>query len=91
VVDLLLLRALTEATGGPRLTELRAAVEDTFAARSAEAEATGASSRRWPARLTVHPHWGPSFGKAAESAGLTITLADAVDQVNAWLDPIENV
>jgi hypothetical protein len=41
--------------------------------------------------LTVHPHWGPSFGKAAESAGLTITLADAVDHVNAWLDLIENV
>jgi hypothetical protein len=91
VVDLLLLRALTEATGGPRLTELRAAVEDTFAARGAEAEATQASPRSWPARLTVHPHWGPSFAKAADSAGLTITLADAVEQVNAWLDLIQNV
>lgn len=89
VVDLLLLRALAETTGDPSLTELRAAVEDTFAARAAEAEATDASSRRWPARLTVHPHWGPSFAKAADSAGLTMTLADAVEQVNAWLDRIE--
>lgn len=90
VVDLLLLRTFTEVTGDPSLTELRAAVEDTFAARGAEAEATGASSRRLPARLAVHPHWGPSFAKAADSAGLTITLADAVDQVNAWLDLIES-
>jgi hypothetical protein len=66
------------------------AVEDIFARRAAEAEATGAPSRSWPARLTVHPHWGPSFAQAADSAGLTIGLADAVMQVNAWLDLIEH-
>jgi hypothetical protein len=89
VVDLLLLRTLTEK-GQPSLTEIRTAVEDIFAARAAEAEATDGPSRSWPARLTVHPHWGPSFAKAADSAGLTITLADAVPQVNAWLDLIEH-
>jgi hypothetical protein len=89
VVDLLLLRTLTETTGHPSLTEIRAAVEDIFAVRAAEAQATDAPSRSWPARLTVHPHWGPSFAKAADSAGLTITLVDAVPQVNAWLDVIE--
>jgi hypothetical protein len=40
--------------------------------------------------LTVHPHWGLSFAKAADSAGLTITLTEAVAQVNAWLDLIEH-
>jgi hypothetical protein len=40
--------------------------------------------------LTVHPHWVPSFAKAADSAGLTMTLTDAVEQVNAWLDLIEH-
>jgi hypothetical protein len=28
----------------------------------------------------------PSFAKAADCAGLTITLAYAVERVNAWLD-----
>ena len=90
VVDLLLLRVLTETTGHPSPTEIRAAVEDVFAARLVEAEATDAPSRSWTTRLTVHPHWEPSFAKAAGSAGLTITLADAVAQVNAWLDLIEH-
>jgi len=42
VVDLLLVRTLTETTGHPSSTEIRAAVEDIFAARAAEAEATDA-------------------------------------------------
>jgi hypothetical protein len=78
VVDLLLLRTLTETTGHPSSTEIRATVEDIFAARLAEAEAADAPSRTWPTRLTVHQHWGPSFATAADSAGLTITLTDAV-------------
>jgi hypothetical protein len=47
-------------------------------------------SRTLPARLTGHPLWGPSFAKAADSAGLTITLAEAVARLNAWLDLIEH-
>jgi hypothetical protein len=90
VVDLLLLRTLTETTGHPSLREIRTAVEDVFAARAAEAQATDTPPRTWPAGLTVHPHWGPSFAKAADSAGLTITLAAAVAQVNAWLDLIDH-
>ena len=39
--------------------------------------------------LTAHRHWGPSFTKAADSVVLTIELADAVAQVNSWLDLIE--
>lgn len=89
VVDLLLLRTLADTTGHPPLTEIRAAIEDIFAARAVEAAAAGAASRSWPTRLTVHPHWGVSFAKAADSAGLTTTLADAVARANAWLDLIE--
>ena len=88
-MDLLLLRTLTETTAHPSSTEIRAAVEDIFAARAAEAVATDALPRTWPARLSAHRHWGPSFAKAADSAGLTIELADAVAQVNSWLDLIE--
>jgi hypothetical protein len=91
VVDLLLLRTLTEMNGHPSLIEMRGAVEDIFAARAAEAKAMdGVLPRAWPARLMAHPHWGPSFSKAAESAGMPITLADAVAQVNGWLKLIEN-
>lgn len=90
VVDLLLLRTLTRTTGHPSLTEIRAAVVDIFAVRAAEAQATDAPSRTWPARLTAHPHWEPSFANAADSAGLSITLAAAVGQVNAWLDLMDD-
>lgn len=90
VVDLLLLRDLTETIMHPSLAEIRAAVEDVFTARAAEAKTSGASPRTWPTTLTVHAHWKQSFDKAAESAGLAITLADAVAQVNAWLKRIEN-
>lgn len=90
VVDLLLSRNLLDSAGQPALAEVRAAIEDVFAARAGEAEATEGSPRTWPTRLTAHPHWGPSFTKAAHSAGLTITLAGAVAQVNAWLERIEH-
>ncbi len=88
VVDLLLLRDLIEMVMHPSLAEVRAAVEDVFTARAAEVQATGGSPRIWPTTLIAHPHWKPSFAKAAESAGLTITLVDAVAQVNAWLERI---
>lgn len=90
VVDLLLLRDLIDATGMPTLTDIRIAVEDVFAVRAVEAETAGASPRTWPTRLTAHTHWGPSFARAAESAGLTVNLTDAVAQVNNWLERIDH-
>jgi hypothetical protein len=56
------------------------------------------SSAQWvDAHVPVHDTgeiaenaWGPSFAKAADSAGLTISLAGAVAQVNAWLELIEH-
>lgn len=90
VIDLLLLRELIETTQQPTLGEVRAAVEDVFRVRAAEAAAVGVGQRAWPVRSTAHPHWGSSFISAAESAGVTIALVDAVDQLNAWLDLIEH-
>ena len=81
-----MLRTLTRTTGHPSLSEIRAAVEDIFAVRATETQAADAPSRIWPARLTVHPHWEPSFANAADSAGLSITRAAAVGQINVWLD-----
>jgi len=89
VVDLLLLRDLVAATGSPTLAEIRYAIEDVFVSRAHEAQMTGGSPRAWPTTVTAHEHWGPSFGRAAESAGLSISLADAVAQVNAWLERVD--
>lgn len=90
VVDLLLLRNLADSTGQPFLGDIRAAVEDVFAVRATEAAATGGSPRAWPTQVTAHSHWAPSFARAAESAGLAISLAEAVGQANAWLARIEH-
>jgi len=91
VVDLLLLRDLSHDTGHPSIDATKAAILDIFAARAAEAEALGRKPRPWPARLTAYPHWKESFNKAAQSAGLDITLEEAVTQVNAWLDEIDQI
>jgi hypothetical protein len=75
VVDLLLLRDLIDATQHPTLSEVRAAIEDIFTTRATETRTVGAAPRTWPTRGTAHAHWGPSFARAADSAGLTIAPA----------------
>jgi hypothetical protein len=72
VVALLLLRDLIDATQHPTLSEVRAAIEDIFTTRATETRTVGAAPRTWPTRGTAHAHWGPSFARAADSAGLTI-------------------
>jgi hypothetical protein len=89
VVDLLLLHDLSGETGHPDKPSISTAILDIFSARAAEAETLRRKPRHWPARLVAHPHWRESFNKAATSAGLDISLEDAVDQVNAWLDEID--
>lgn len=85
VVDLSLLRDLATRTGHPSLEEIRDAVIDTFAARAVEAEAASILPRTWPAVLTAYPHWSESYADAAESAGITLGLEEAVAELNEWL------
>jgi len=89
VVDLVLMRDLTQKTGEPDLVAVREAIKDIFAARAAEAQALGRSGRAWPARLRAYPHWAIGFANGAEQAGLHLTLDEAVTVVNAWLDEID--
>jgi len=56
-----------------------------------EAQATRGLPRPWPTTVTAHEHWGPSFGRAAESAGLSTELTQAVAQLNAWLELVDQV
>jgi len=85
VVDLSLLRDLATRTGHPALEQIRDAVIDIFAARAVEAETAGILPRTWPAVLTAYPHWSESYADAAESAGITLGLEEAVAELNEWL------
>lgn len=89
VVDLLLLGDLIRESGAPSLSDVKAAVLDTFAARARDAAILGYPERRWPARIIAYPHWAVSFERAARSAGLLFTLDEAVAQVNVWLDELD--
>lgn len=89
VVDLILMRDLMKSTGSPTLPEVKAAILDIFAVRARDAATVGYPQRRWPARVTAYPHWVASFSRAAESARMTLALAAAVAEVNAFLEEID--
>jgi len=89
VVDLVLIRALMKGTGEPALVTVRQAILDIFNSRAVEAETLGRLVRPWPGRVVAYPHWRESFEAAAASAGLEMTLGEAVAVVNAWLDEID--
>lgn len=88
VIDLSLLHNLTHVTGAPTPVEIRAAVVDVFDARAREAQALGLVPRGWPVTVVAYPHWADDYARAAASAGIDLSLADAVRKVNVWFDEI---
>ena len=90
VVDLLLLKALSEDTGEPAKPAIRAAGVDIFEARAKEAVALGRTPRAWPPQLTAYPHWHDDYAKAAASAHIDIPLEEAVATLNAWINEIDH-
>ncbi|MCL1799681.1 MAG: nucleotidyl transferase AbiEii/AbiGii toxin family protein [Eggerthellaceae bacterium] len=89
VVDLLLIRNLVEETGEPSCHSIREAILDVFTARAEEANTLGRIARSWPARAVALPNWFADYSAAAETVDLRLTLEEAVDQVNEWLDEID--
>lgn len=89
VVDLLLLRDLAAQTGSPNLADIRSAGAAVFEARAREAQQLGYPRRAWPPTVTVHPHWAADYKRAAASAGVTMSVSEAVDEVNAWVTHID--
>jgi hypothetical protein len=85
IIDLLLLRDLTAASGSPTEHEIRLAIEDIFSSRKAEAQKLARPTREWPAEAKAYPHWQNDYAKAASSAGITLPLEEAVNEVNTWL------
>jgi hypothetical protein len=85
VIDILLLQKLIKETGAPTMQEILRAILDTFSVRANEAIITNRQPQTWPAMVVAWPHWEVSYKKAAESAGLTLGLQDAVENINNWL------
>jgi hypothetical protein len=91
VVDLILIHELISDDGELSNIEIKDAIFDIFAARAAEAKVLGRKVRTWPARVVAWPHWGEDYQSAADAADLTLSLDEAVAEVNEWLDKIDSV
>lgn len=88
IPDLLLLRDLVRETGTPTLADIWDASVAVFDARAAEAIQLGRTPRYWPPVLVGHPHWVDDYRRAATSAGIALTLDEAIDQANDWIAQI---
>lgn len=88
LVDLILLQDLLADSGKPSAEEIGYAVDDIFRTRAKEAAFSGTSPRYWPAQFTAHADWSTSYSKAAEDAGVSETMQESVDRLNAWLEEV---
>jgi hypothetical protein len=86
VVDLLLIKELINATGNPGEDEIISAIIDIFEARGREAKVLERPVQEWPAQIVAYPHWEADYTDAAGSVGVTLKPADAVAQLNEWLE-----
>lgn len=89
IPDLLLLRDLVAETDAPTLAEIRQASVAVFDARATEAVQLGRTPRYWPPVLVGHPHWDNDYRRAATSAGLDLTLDNAINQTKNWIAEID--
>ncbi|MEG0217726.1 MAG: hypothetical protein RR655_05315, partial [Raoultibacter sp.] len=88
VVDLVLIKSLIEADGTPSNSEIESAVNDIFTARANEAKVLARTPRYLPAKVVPCPHWEEDFAEAAKSCNLNISLSEATEIVNAWINKI---
>ncbi len=89
VVDLLLLRHLVAEAGYPALAQIRAAATAVFESRADEAQQLSLPSRAWPPIVIIHAHWADDYARAAASADITLSLDEAVADVNSWVAAID--
>lgn len=90
VVDLLLLRNLATESGSPTPAETGAAGAAVFETRADETQQLGYPGRVWPPIVTAHAHWVDDYKRAAASAGITMSLDEAVAEVNNWITRLDN-
>ena len=89
LVDLLLLRDLLASDTATTDADLRVAGQAVFDTRAAEAEQLGLVARHWPPAVQSHPHWPDDYARAAGDAGLTVTLDDAIAELNDWIGKLD--
>lgn len=90
IVDLILLRDLASSMGYPSNQEIANAAERVFDARATDANALGLEPRYWPPVIISHAHWGADYAKAASEVGMSLSLTEAVKQVNNWVAELSN-
>lgn len=88
VIDLLLLKDLVAETESPKEEEISQAAQDIFSARAQEALLTGCSERSWPQKIIGYPHWESEFDRTAFSLNISLTLAEAIELLNQWIDQL---
>lgn len=91
VVDLILLRDLGATTGHPTSSEVALAAKAVFDARAEDALALGLEPRYWPSKVIAHQHWADSYLRAANEVGVTLSLVEAVAQVNEWITDLSHL
>lgn len=89
IVDLLLLRDLINAEQSPTADQVRQACLSLFESRAAEARKLGRPERSWPPIAIAHEHWARDYTVAATAGGVTVSLADAVSELNTWIAQID--
>ena len=89
IVDLLLLRDLVNAEQAPTTAEVRQACVSLFQARAAEARELARPERSWPPTAIAHEHWSRDYSAAATAGGVTVSLADAISELNTWIAQID--
>lgn len=87
IVDLLLIRDAFYREGSD-LSPIRAASEDVFDSRAAEADELGHEPREWPPTVVANAVWRATWHIPAGQAGLDLTLDEAIAVVNAWIGQI---
>lgn len=52
-------------------------------------EQLGLAPRHWPPVVQAHPHWPDDYARAAIDAGLTVTLDEAIAELNDWIGELD--
>ena len=81
---------MINSDGEPSLSDIRLAAVAVFSARAEDARALARPERAWPPHVTVHDHWPGDYAAAAQDAGLSMPLDEAVAAVNEWIVEIDS-
>ena len=65
--------------------ELASTCAALFDARAEEAASLGRPTRAWPPLVAAHPHWQVDYERVAGESSVTLSLTEAVTEINAWI------